>query len=283
MMKNVGGIILFCMAFGSVALQGLCQQSAALPADVLFAPFPEAGMSKSGVLTVPSLSEVTREYELNRLRLVMDAGESDGFLFDRNLYSYDYAAGAVVASWDAGLVAASASYATYPGLMSVESGVLSVTYDFGKVVLTGNVMAEKYRTFRGLDTNYGVGGMLTYRIGERFSLNVFGQYYKKSLYYSPAALPYIGTSKYGVYADMQFGERFGMDLGVSREYDAYSRRWQTVPIAAPYVKLNNGAKIGLDVGRLLGVMIDNWVNGSRYNDSRNPTMPPLLPPMPPVR
>ena len=89
-------------------------------------------MSKSGVLTVPSLSEVTREYELNRLRLVMDARKNDGFLFDRNLYSYDYAAGAVVASWDAGLVAASASYATYPGLMSVESGVLSVTYDFGK-------------------------------------------------------------------------------------------------------------------------------------------------------
>ena len=269
-MKNVGVIILFCMAFGSVALQGLCQQSAALPADVLFAPFPEAGMSESGVLPVPSLSEVTGEYELNRLRLVMDAGESDGFLFDRNLYSYDYAAGAVVVSWYAGLVAASASYATYPGLMSMESGVLSVTHDFGKVVLTGNVMAEKYRTFRGLDTNYGVGGMLTYRIGERFSLNVFGQYYKKSLYYSPAALPYVGTSKYGVFADMQFGERFGM-------------RWQTVPIAAPYVKLNNGAKIGLDVGRLLGVMIDNWVNGSRYNDSRNPTMPPLLPPMPPVR
>ena len=264
-MKNVGVIILFCMAFGSVALQGLCQQSAALPADVLFAPFPEAGMSESGVLPVPSLSEVTGEYELNRLRLVTDAGESDGFLFDRNLYSYDYAAGAVVVSWYAGLVAASASYATYPGLMSMESGVLSVTHDFGKVVLTGNVMAEKYRTFRGLDTNYGVGGMLTYRIGERFSLNVFGQYYKKSLYYSPAALPYVGTSKYGVFAD------------------AYSRRWQTVPIAAPYVKLNNGAKIGLDVGRLLGVMIDNWVNGSRYNDSRNPTMPPLLPPMPPVR
>lgn len=282
-MKNLWLVISLCMASGFFALQGHCQQPAALPGDVRFAPLPAAGMSGRSVLQVPSLSEATGEYELNRMRLVMDAGERDGFLFDRNIYSYDYAAGAVVASWNAGLVAASALHATYPGLMAVESGVLSVTHDFGKVVLTGNVMAEKYRTFRGLDTNYGVGGMLTYRIGERFSLNVFGQYYKKSLYYSPAALPYVGTSKYGVFADMQFGERFGMDLGVSREYDAYSRRWQTVPIAAPYVKLNNGAKIGLDVGRLLGVMIDNWVNGSRYNDSRNPTMPPLLPPMPPVR
>ena len=227
---------------------------------------------------------VAKEFDLNVFRLSLSARSyKPHFVFDRNPYSYDYSGNAVVKGWDTGYVYAGASHTTFPGLMAVETGSFSVTQDFGKVTLSGSVTAEKYRTFRGLDTNYGVSGMLTYRVDERLSFNVFGQYYRKSLYYSPAMLPYIGTSKYGVFADMQFGERFGMDLGVSREYDAYSRRWQTVPIAAPYVKLNNGAKIGLDVGRLLGVMIDEWVNDGRYYNSGNPTIGPPIPPMPPVR
>ena len=208
---------------------------------------------------------------------------SPRFLFDRDPYAYDFSGIAELRAWDTGSVSAVAGHSTLPGMLAMETGALVVTQRFGNVTLSGSVMAEKYRTFRGLDTNYGISGMLSYQINERFSLNLFGQYYRNSLYYSPAMLPYIGTSKYGVFADMQFGERFGMDLGVSREYDAYSRRWQTVPIAAPYVKLNNGAKIGLDVGRLLGVMIDEWVNDGRYYNSGNPTIGPPIPPMPPVR
>lgn len=235
-------------------------------------------------LELPDGFSVSDEFVSNSFKVGLWRDlHTDDFLFDRDPFVFDFNGAATLKAWDGGFIAASASHVTLPGLLGMESGAFTFTQDFGKVRLTGGVSAEKYRTFRGLDTNYGISGMLSYQVDERFSLNVFGQYYKNSLYYSPATLPYVSTSKFGIYADMQFGEHFGMDVGVSREYDPYTRRWLTVPIAAPYVKLNNGVKLGFDFGRLVGELLDGWLNNGRYYNSGNPTIMPPIPPMPPVR
>ena len=42
-----------------------------------------------------------------------------------------------------------------------------------------------------------------------------------------------------------------MEMGVQRYYNPLRGGWETVPIAAPYFKFNNGAKFGIDVGGLL--------------------------------
>ena len=50
---------------------------------------------------------------------------------------------------------------------------------------------------------------------------------------------------------MDMSEHFGMELGVQRYYNPLRGGWETVPIAAPYFRFNNGAKFGFDVGGLL--------------------------------
>ena len=74
-------------------------------------------------------------------------------------------------------------------------------------------------------------------------------------------------------------EHFGMEMGVQRYYNPLRGGWETVPIAIPYYKFNNGAKMGLDVGGLIYQIFRNAsFKGSVKSGARpNPTIAPQGP------
>lgn len=225
------------------------------------------------------------EFDANRAKF-NNALSRNSFVFNRNPYAFDFDGGGAFASWDTGFATAYSSHNTLPNLISKESAEFVVTQNWGNFSITAGANAGHYQIFKKLMTNYGFSGLVTYRVSDRFSLNAYGEYYATTSpfpYMSPAMLPYIGTKRFGAYADMQFGEHFGMELGAGREYDLYSRSWQTVPVVSPYLKFNNGKQFKIELGRLVGEVLDGWLNGGNYYNNHNPTIGPPIAPMPPVR
>ena len=78
---------------------------------------------------------------------------------------------------------------------------------------------------------------------------------------------------------MEVSEHFGMEMGVQRHYNPLRGGWETIPIAVPYFKFNNGAKFGLDVGGLLyEIFRDNsFKREIRNGNFSNPTIAPHRP------
>ena len=128
-----------------------------------------------------------------------------------------------------------------------------------------------------LETRYGVGGTVGYRVNERLSLHAFGYYYANSSMISPMVNPYLAVSTYGGYADIRVSKYFGVDTGVRRYLNPMTGKWVTDPIVSPYIKINGKQKIGFDFGRLLKGLI--WGN----DDNMLPRGPVRMGPPPPRR
>ncbi len=206
------------------------------------------------------------------------------FVFDRNPYAFDRNGTVSLKTWDSGALIATGSRSTLPGLFTKdEAGFVVMQRLTDKLTFTGSLNAQKTYLWHQVNNNFSISGRLTYQVDERLSLYMYGDFYRYNQFYSPAMLPYMGYSSFGLAADMQFGDHFGMEMGASRDYDPYRRQWLTTPIVTPYIKLNNNAKIGINVGRLVGELIDNWVNDGQYYRSGSATIGPPIPPPPPVR
>ena len=75
---------------------------------------------------------------------------------------------------------------------------------------------------------------------------------------------------------VDMSDRFNMEMGVQRYYDAMRGRWETVPVVIPTYRFNNNFKLGFDVGGVLyevlrNVLFDNH-RGGDY--SGGPTIAP---------
>ncbi len=201
---------------------------------------------------------------------------SDGstFRLNNSPYSADFSANANIASWRGGAVYGYGARETMPGLMQSETGAFMVSQQFGNIVFTGGVSANKYGFYRALHTLYGIHGTITYRLNDCIAFTAFGSHYNGSLYYSPAAMPFIRQSNYGAYVDVGISDRFGVGLGVQRVYNALNGAMETVPIVRPYFKINNKVAIEVDAGYLIkDALFDS-------NSKRNPTMAPPRPEIP---
>ena len=179
--------------------------------------------------------------------------------------------------WRGAYVIASGGVNVMPGLLDRESGALTLQQNLGRWTFTASAFADKYRfTSMGfLETRYGVGGTVGYQVSDRISLHAFGYYYPNSSMVSPMVNPYLSTTTYGGYADIQISKNFGVDTGVRRYLNPMTGKWVTDPIVNPYIKLNNKQKIGFDFGRLLKGLI--WGN----NDNMLPRGPVRMGPPPP--
>lgn len=162
--------------------------------------------------------------------------------------------------WRGAYVIASGGVNVMPGLLDRESGALTLQQNLGRWTFTASAFADKYRfTSMGfLETRYGVGGTVGYQVSDRLSLHAFGYYYPNSSKVSPMVNPYLSTTTYGGYADIQVSKNFGVDAGVKRYMNPMTGKWVTDPIVSPYIKLNNKQKIGFDFGNLLKGLI--WGN-----------------------
>lgn len=143
--------------------------------------------------------------------------------------------------------AISSSSRSYIGLMDVYSVNGSMQWQLGRMTLAGGATANGYLYYGNSIWQYGVSGQLAYSISPSVSVTLFGEYYSSNPFISMAAYPYVSTTKYGGY--MTAGSnRFFIDLGVERRYNAIERRMETVPIVTPGFKVSKKLVIGLPFG-----------------------------------
>lgn len=182
--------------------------------------------------------------------------------------------GKLFTPWRGSAVVVSGGADTMPGLLDRESGALTLYQNLGRWDFSASALADKYR-FVGmgfLQTRYGVGGTVGYTVNNVLSLHAFGYYYGNSSMISPTVNPFLATTTFGGYADLRLHKNFGVDAGARRYLNPMTGRWVTDPIVRPYIKLNNGQKLGFDFGNLLKGLI--WGN----QDQMMPRGPVRIPP-----
>ena len=131
--------------------------------------------------------------------------------------------------WKGAGVSAYGQHQRMAGLMDVSSGAVTFHQDLGRFHFSASAIANKYwMPFQhDMQTQFGIGGTLSYSVSDAVSLHAFGYYYATNPIVSPAFSPNIGTTSYGGYADVRFNEHWGTSLGVRRYVNPMSGRWTT--------------------------------------------------------
>lgn len=131
----------------------------------------------------------------------------------------------------------------------------------------------------GIVNSTGVNLQLAYIVSRNVSLHAFGGM-SHSGFMGPA--PNVTTGYYGGYVTLNTNnQKWGMDLGVRRVYNAMTGRWETIPIAMPYYNLG-GSKLGFDFGGLIYSLFYNAAENlnkrkEKYDPSQGPMI--IIPPM----
>ena len=165
---------------------------------------------------------------------------------------------AVPFCWGSGAVVASGGVQTFPGLMQIDNGAIGIHQQIGNLSLYAGAIAHKYGYFRGLHTQYGIDGSISYQIAPRLSVTAFGEYYfgrpplmANGMPMPPSMVGYYGRSKFGGYVDYQIDERWGVQTGVQTVNQFGANRYEAEPIVTPYYKISKKVAIGLPVGQIL--------------------------------
>ena len=177
--------------------------------------------------------------------------------------------------WKGAFVDASGSFATMPGMMDMESGRVSLHQNVGdRLTIEVSGMANKYwmpGQF-SLQKQFGVGGSIGYRVNSHISLHAFGNYYGHTPLVGPAMYPYMNTTSFGGFANVQFSSRFRTEVGVHRYFSPLTGRWETDPIIRPYIKVG---KSKTEIGGIdFGYLLKSLIIGSREKQMQPPMMVP---------
>jgi hypothetical protein len=194
-----------------------------------------------------------------------------GFFFPLQYYSSILPGQTTLANWGSGSLTAAGQTAVMPGMMAMDGGEIILRQRMGHLTLDAYGAANHYGYFRGLDTQWGVGGSLTYQVNDNLSLTAFGAYYTSTGIMQPAIMGYVNYPVYGGYANYRFNKsRFGVKVGAQSYYDPLRKAWETQPIAMPYYHFNGG-DVGIDVGGILFQLLQD------HNMKKNPGNPTIAP------
>ncbi len=168
---------------------------------------------------------------------------------------------ATVYGWNSGRIVAHGFSSVYPGLMKIDSGSIGISQNLGNFSFYIGGMANKYGFFRGLHTQYGINGSISYSFNERLSATVFGTYYfgrppsmPNGMSMPPAMIGFYNTSRFGGYVDYEISDHFGMEAGAQAVQRVGTSKYEPEPIVTPYMKIGSGkskVKIGLPVGQIM--------------------------------
>lgn len=136
----------------------------------------------------------------------------------------------------------------YIGLANISSGTMAVDLSLPNLYIRLYGKANKFSYYHGLQTVWGMGGIINYQISRRLSLCAFGEFYTRNPYIGHAAMPYLPYNCYGGYLRVETSGPVNMDLGVQSRYNAYDRSWETLPIVRPYLNTKSKVKLGIDFG-----------------------------------
>ena len=163
-------------------------------------------------------------------------------------------------SWSGGYVSASGSVTPFPGLLEIESGAIALIQYIGNLSFHAGGIVNKYGYFRGLNTQYGITGNVSYHLTPRLSLTAFGTYcfgqpphMPDGKPMSPAMVGYYRQSQFGASVDYQVTDCFGVETGAQAIQRIGTGRYEMEPIVTPYIQTRGRKKvrIGLPVGQIL--------------------------------
>ena len=172
------------------------------------------------------------------------------------LFRGDYSTGGVLRQFPHGAVFGSGSQTSVPGIGRFNNASLGYQHIFNdrlSLQLRANAMKINMSHITG--QAFSTAGRLTYRASDRVAFNVFGSYDIGNSYG-------MSTNSYGATMSLDMSERFGMEVGAQRYYDAMRGGWQTVPVVIPYYRFEK-FKLGLDVGGIMYEILRNVVFDKR--------------------
>ncbi|MBD5226154.1 MAG: hypothetical protein HDS68_09405 [Bacteroidales bacterium] len=172
-------------------------------------------------------------------------------------------------SWKGGTIFVTGGTARYPGLMNIDSGAIGVYQRFGDFSLSASGIVNNYGYFRGVHTQYGINGNVSYYFSPNLSATVFVTYYFGTppvmgggLPMPPAMAGYYGTSSFGGYIDYRVNDKFGVQVGGQTVQQIGTNHYRMEPIVTPYVKVGK-IGIGLPVGQIVNGLIRSNIENRR--------------------
>jgi len=165
---------------------------------------------------------------------------------------------------------------TVPGIGRFNEASLGYGHVFNdrfSLQVSANAMKINMINFAG--ETFSTSGRLSYRASDRVAFNVFGSYNFGNSYG-------MSTDSYGATVSLVTSDHFRMEVGAQRVYNAMRGQWETIPVAIPTYRFDNGFELGLDVGGIIyeilrSTMFDS--NSNRRNDGPTIAPPRLHVPM----
>lgn len=187
------------------------------------------------------------------------------------LFKGDYTTNGVMRQFSHGVLSSSGRQTTIPGIGRFNDASIGYRHAFNeKLMMELGVNAMKINMDHITGQTFNASGAFLYRPSERVTFKVFGSYDIGNTYG-------MGTKHYGASIAFDVSDRFGMEVGVQRYYDARRGRWETVPMVIPYYHFNKFT-LGLDVGGILHEILRNVIFDKKPRN--NPTIAPPRPLIP---
>ena len=191
------------------------------------------------------------------------------------LFRGDYSTSGVLRQFPHGMLFGSGGQTSVSGIGRFNNASLGYQHAFNqRLTLQLGVDAMKINMIHSTGQAFSTSGALRYQASDRVAFKVFGSYAIGNTYG-------MDTHRYGATMSLDMSERFGMEVGVQRYYDAYRSRWETVPVVIPYYNFDK-FKLSLDVGGILYEILRNTVFDNRGGSGGATIAPPRFQ-MPPLR
>lgn len=185
------------------------------------------------------------------------------------LYKGDYSTDGVIKQFPRGVLFGAGGQTSIPGIGRFNDASIGYRHAFNeKFMLELGANAMKINMDHITGQAFSTSGTLFYRPSERVTFKVFGSYDIGNTYG-------MGRKHYGASIAFDMSDRFGMEVGVQRYYDARSGRWETSPVVIPYYHFNKFT-LGVDVGGIVHEILRNVIFDNKPRN--NPTFgPPRFP------
>ena len=181
------------------------------------------------------------------------------------IFRGDYHTDGIMKQFRHGTLIGSGGQTSLPGIGRINDASLGYQHAFNsKLALQVNVNAMKINMAHSTGQAFNTSGILSYHPSDQVTFKFFGSYDIGNSYG-------MSTHRYGATMSVDMSERFNMEVGVQRYYNAIRGRWETVPVVIPSYRFKK-FELGFDVGGLLYEILREVVFDNR--GSSGPTIGP---------
>lgn len=160
------------------------------------------------------------------------------------IFKGDYSTNGVIFQFTHGALIGSGSQTSMAGIGRFNNTSLTYRHIFNdQFELQLHANAMKINMSRITGQAFSASSALLYHPSDRVTFKVFGSYDIGNSYG-------MSSNNYGATMSIDMSDRFGMEMGVERYYNAMSGHWETVPIMIPYYRFKKFT-LGLDVGGIV--------------------------------